>query len=154
MVRFPRRNFCSFFAFRCHLLTTTMGRRMGNTMRDMPSLPTEEQLRHSSGPAVEGVETAPLLLQGGSHEVCSAHFAVVIEYKDQEQTTELRLPQDIIATLALEAEFRDMSIIELIGALIAATMEKGLLQLILDTEKGANPQTVDLREIRISPMLV
>ena len=33
------------------------------------------------------VETAPL--QGGSHEVCSAHFAVVIEYKDQEQTTEL-----------------------------------------------------------------
>src|SRR5215510_427461 len=151
MVRFPRRKFCSFFAFRCHLL---MGRRMVNTMRDTPSLPTEEQLRHSSGPAVEGVETAPLALQGGSHEVCSAHFAVVIEYKDQEQTTELRLPQDIIATLALEAEFRDMRIGELIGALIAATMEKDLLQLILDTEKGTNPPTVDLREIRISPMLV
>jgi hypothetical protein len=84
--------------------------------------------------------------------VCSAHFAVVIEYKDQEQTTELRLPQDIIATLALEAEFRDMRIGELIGALIAATMEKDLLQLILDTEKGTKtPQTVDLREIRISP---
>jgi hypothetical protein len=69
----------------------------------------------------------------------AVHFAVVIEYKDQEQTTELRLPQDIIATLAFEAEFRDMSIDELIGALIAATMEKGLLRLILDTEKGENP---------------
>src|SRR5262249_12042705 len=85
-------------------------------------------------------------------EVCSAHFAVVIEYKDQEQTTELRLPQDIIATLALEAEFRDMRIGELIGALTAATMEKGLLQLILDTEKGTKSrQTMDLREMRISP---
>ena len=115
---------------------------MGNTVRD------------GSGPAVEKLETAPLLLQRGSYEVCSAHFAVVIEYKDQQQTTELRLPQDIIATLAFEAEFRDMRIGELIGTLIAATMEKDLLQLILDTEKGTNPQTVDLREIRISPMQV
>jgi hypothetical protein len=47
-----------------------------------------------------------------------------------------------------------MRIGELIGTLIAATMEKDLLQLILDTEKGTNPQTVDLREIRISPMQV
>jgi hypothetical protein len=66
----------------------------------------------------------------------ASHFAVVIEYKDQEQTTELPLPQAIIATLAFEAEFRDMRIDELIGALIAETMQKGLLQLILDTEKG------------------
>jgi len=117
---------------------------MGNTGRHTRLLPTEEQIQHGSGPAVGRVETAPL--QGGPHEVCSAHFAVVIEYKDQEQTTELRLPQDIIATLALEAEFRDMRIGELIGALIAGTMEKDLLQLILDTEKGTkNPQTVDLR---------
>ena len=54
--------------------------------------------------------------------------------------------------LAFEAELRDIRIGELIGALIAATMEKDLLQLILDTEKGTKtPQTVDLREIRISP---
>jgi hypothetical protein len=76
---------------------------------------------------------------GNTVREMASHFAVVIEYKDQEQTTELRLPQDIIATLAFEAEFRDMRIGELIGALIAATMEKGLLQLILDTEKGTNP---------------
>jgi hypothetical protein len=131
-----------------------MGRRMGNTVRDTALVPTEEQLRHNSGPAVGGVETTPLALQGGSHEVRSAHFAVVIEYKGEEQSTELPLPQDIIATLAFEAEFQEMGIGELIGALIAATMEKDLLQRILDTEKGTNPQTMDLREIRISPMLV
>jgi hypothetical protein len=110
-------------------------------------------MRDGSGPAAEGLKTAPLLLQRGSHEVCSPHFAVVIEYKGQEQTTELRLPQDIIATLALEAEFRDMRIGELMGALIVATMEKDLLQLILDTEKGYKPANGEFKEIRISPML-
>ena len=47
----------------------------------------------------------------------------------------MRLSQDIIAKLAFEAELRDIRIGELIGALIAATMEKDLLPLILDTEK-------------------
>jgi hypothetical protein len=52
-----------------------------------------------------------------------------------EEQLELRLPEEIITKLAIEAEVRDMGIGELIGALIAATMEKGLLQLILDAEK-------------------
>ncbi|MGA6967969.1 MAG: hypothetical protein WBZ51_30670 [Xanthobacteraceae bacterium] len=52
-----------------------------------------------------------------------------------EEQLELRLPEEIITKLAIEAEFRDMGIGELIGALIAATMEKDLLQLILDAEK-------------------
>ena len=80
------------------------------------------------------VETAPLLPEAPD-DACSAHFAIAIGYKDQEQTTEFRLPQDIITRLEFEAEFRDMGIGEVIGALIAATMEKDLLQLILDTEK-------------------
>ena len=52
-----------------------------------------------------------------------------------EEQLELRLPEEIITKLAFEAEFRGMGIGELIGALIAATMEKDLLQLILDAEK-------------------
>ena len=52
-----------------------------------------------------------------------------------EEQLELRLPEEIITKLAIEAEVRDMGIGELIGALIAATMEKDLLQLILDAEK-------------------
>ena len=45
---------------------------------------------------------------------------------------------DVIAKLAFEAEFRDIRIGELLGALIAATMEKDLLPLILDTEKDTD----------------
>ena len=53
-----------------------------------------------------------------------------------EEQLELRLPEEIITKLAFEAELRDIGIGELIGALIAATMEKDLLQqLILDAEK-------------------
>ena len=53
-----------------------------------------------------------------------------------EEQLELRLREEIITKLAFEAELRDIGISELIGALIAATMEKDLLQLILDAEKG------------------
>jgi hypothetical protein len=59
-----------------------------------------------------------------------------MQYRGDGRTTELPLTQDMITQLALEAEFRGMGIGELIGALIAATMEKDLLQqLILDAEK-------------------
>jgi hypothetical protein len=75
------------------------------------------QKEQDLGPAVEPVEAAPPL-QEGLHEACSPHFAVVIEYKDQEQMTELCLRQDILTKLAVEAEFRDMRIGELVGAFI------------------------------------
>jgi hypothetical protein len=105
---------------------------MGNTGgTSAPLQPTEEQ---DLGSAAERVQNT-LSLQEAPYEACLVHFAVVIVYKDQEQITELRLSQDIIAKLAFEAELRDIRIGELIGALIAATMEKDLLPLILDTEK-------------------
>jgi hypothetical protein len=108
--------------------------------------PTQEQ---DSGSAAERVQTAPSL-QEAANEACFAHFAVVIEYRGQEQITELRLPQDIIAKLAFEAEFRGIRIGGLIGAIIAAIMKKDLLPLILDTEEDTkNPQTVAGTEIRV-----
>ena len=54
-----------------------------------------------------------------------------MQYRGDERTTELPLTQDMITQLAFEAEFRGMGIGELIGALIAATMEKDLLQQLL-----------------------
>ena len=66
-----------------------------------------------------------------SHEARSAQLAFVVGYKDREETSELGLPEDVISRLAFEAEFRGMGIDELIGALLAAAMEKDLLQLIL-----------------------
>jgi hypothetical protein len=115
---------------------------------NVPLQPAEEQLQQGSRSAVEQVRTAPPL-QAGAHEAGSARFAIVIGYRGQERTTELRLPQNMISQLAFEAQFRDMSLGELTGALIAATMEKGLFQLILDTAK--EQQTLVLKEIRVFP---
>jgi hypothetical protein len=45
-----------------------------------------------------------------------------------ERTTELPLTLDMIGQLAFEAQFRDMSIGELLGELIIAMMKKDLFQ--------------------------
>jgi hypothetical protein len=113
--------------------------------------PTEDQLQQGSGQAVERVETAPSL-QEELHEAGSAHLAIVIGFKGKERTTELRLAPNVITKLALEAQFRGLGISELIGALVAATTEKDLFQLILKTdEMSKGPQKLAVTEIRVFP---
>jgi hypothetical protein len=107
--------------------------------------PTEEQLRRGSGPAVERVETAPPL-QEGLHETGTAHLAIMIGFKGKKRTTELPLAPDVITKLALEAEFRDPSIGELIGAVVVAATERDLFQLILKTD--ARPLDPDAHSSR------
>ena len=106
--------------------------------------------RSRRGPSHDSTLVTPHNAPFSTYKACFAHFAVVIEYREQEQITELRLPQDIIAKLAFEAEFRGIRIGGLIGAIIAAIMKKDLLPLILDTEEDTkNPQTVAGTEIRV-----
>jgi hypothetical protein len=81
---------------------------------------------------------------------CHVRPSLVIEYRGQERVTELGLAPHIITKLALEAQFRNMSIGELIGALVTAMTEKNLFQLMLDTEGNAKaPPSLDMREIRV-----
>ena len=61
----------------------------------------------------------------------SASFAIRMQYKGKERTTELPLTQDMIRQLAFEAEFRGMCISELVGELIVAISKKDLFQLVL-----------------------
>ena len=61
-----------------------------------------------------------------TREVGSANIAIRMQYKGMERTTELPLSLDEVARLAWEAEFRDMSIGQFIGELIAAMVTKGL----------------------------
>jgi hypothetical protein len=112
--------------------------------------PTEEQLQQGSGPAVERVETAPPLQERLHEAAGSAHLAIVIGFKGKERTTELHLAPNVITKLAFEAEFRGLSIGELIGALVAATTEKDLFQLILKTDE-MSPQKLAVTEIRVFP---
>jgi hypothetical protein len=77
-------------------------------------------------------------------------LAIVIGFKGKERTTELRLAPNVITKLALEAQFRGLGISELIGALVAATTEKDLFQLILKTdEMSKGPQKLAVTEIRV-----
>jgi len=61
-----------------------------------------------------------------------ANLALRMRYRDDERTTELLLTQDMIWQLAFEAQFRDMSIGELVGELIIAIMKKDLFQQVLE----------------------
>jgi hypothetical protein len=57
------------------------------------------------------------------NEPGAATFAIIMQYRGKERTTELPLTRDIIGQLAFEATFRKVSIGELIGGLIVAVVK-------------------------------
>ena len=61
-----------------------------------------------------------------------AMFALRMEYKGQEQSTDLSLDEEMLGQLAIEAEIRGMRIGELLAALIPEIVKKDLFQLISD----------------------
>jgi hypothetical protein len=61
-----------------------------------------------------------------------ANLALRIRYRGNERTSELSLTQDMIWQLAFEAQFRNMSIGELIGELLIAMMKRDLFQHVLE----------------------
>ena len=58
------------------------------------------------------------------NEPGAATFAIRIQYRGKEQTTELPLTQDMMGQLALEATLRKVSIGEFIGELIVAVVKQ------------------------------
>ena len=88
---------------------------------DVPLPPINEQPQQNS-------QSGPAELK---NEVDSANLALVMQYRGDERTTELPLTQDMIWQLAFEAQFRDMSIGELIGEVTTVIMKKDPFQLVL-----------------------
>jgi hypothetical protein len=68
-------------------------------------------------------------------EADAASFAIRMQYRGEERTTELPLTQHMIGQLAFEAAFRNVTIGELIGELIVAVVNKDLLQAVLEHKK-------------------
>jgi hypothetical protein len=68
-------------------------------------------------------------------DASAASFAIRMQYRGEERTTELPLTQGMIGQLAFEAAFRNVTIGELIGQLIVAVQEKDLLQTVLEYKK-------------------
>ena len=85
------------------------------------------------------LETRPMqdteLLNGGekprADRSASMTLAITMHYKEKEKTRELPLTPDTIGRIALEAEFRDLGIAELIARLIAAAIEKDMIDVVL-----------------------
>jgi hypothetical protein len=65
----------------------------------------------------------------------AASFAIKMQYRGEERTTELPFAHDMIGLLAFEAAFRNVMIGELIGELIIAVVNKDLLQEVLEHNK-------------------
>jgi hypothetical protein len=62
----------------------------------------------------------------------SANLALIMRYRGYECTTELSLPEGAVGQLTIEAQFRRMSVGQLVGSLIKATMERDLCRQVLD----------------------
>jgi hypothetical protein len=67
-----------------------------------------------------------------TNDVDGANLALRLQYRGDQRTTELLLTQDMIRQLVFEAQFRDMSIGELVGEVIIGVMKKDLFQQVLE----------------------
>jgi hypothetical protein len=70
-----------------------------------------------------------------ANEAGTASFAIRMQYRGEERTTELPLTQDMIGQLAFEAAFRNVSIGELIGKVILGVLKEDLLQTVLERKE-------------------
>jgi hypothetical protein len=76
---------------------------------------------------------APHLDEIGYQQPGSTNLVLKMQYRGLEQVIPLRLSNDAITTLALEAQLRDIGLGQLVSTLIGAAMAKGLPQ-VLDSE--------------------
>jgi hypothetical protein len=101
---------------------------------DVPSQPTEQQ-QNSQGAVAQAQGATSHQERARTNEAGVANFAIKMQYRGEERTTELPLTQDMIRQLAFEAQFRDMSIGGLVGELIKAMMKKDLFQHALESNQ-------------------
>jgi len=105
--------------------TYTASRRGGVPL---PPISGQPQQNSQSGPVEQPQATTPHEERARTDE---ANLALRMTYRGQERTRELPLTQDMITQLAFEAQFRNMSIGELVGELLIAIMKRDIFQHVL-----------------------
>ena len=75
----------------------------------------------------------------GKERARSANLALTLQYRGFERATPLRLSNDAIAMLALEAEVRKVSLGQLVGMLIEAAIAQDLAR-VLDKTPADEPE--------------
>src|SRR6516164_7731273 len=107
--------------------TYTASRRGG-----VPAISGQPQQNSQSGPVEQPQATTPHEERARTDEMGLANFALRMKYRGDERTSELPLTQDMIRQLAFEAQFRNMSIGELVGELFIAMMKRDLFHHVLE----------------------
>ena len=109
--------------------TYTASRRGG-----VPPMNGQPQQNSQSGPVEQPQATTP-------HEERARRtdLALRMKYRGHERTKELPLTQDMIGQLAFEAQFRNMSIGELVGELLTEIMKRDLFQHVLLEPNSKQP---------------
>jgi hypothetical protein len=75
----------------------------------------------------------------GDEQARSANLALTMQYRGLEETIPLRLSNEDIGKLALEAELREISLGQLVGMLIEAAMAQDLSR-VLDKKPAEEPE--------------
>jgi len=99
----------------------------------LPPIKEQPQQNSQSGPAEQRHQERAI-----KNELDLANLALRMQYRGDERTTELLLTQDMIWQLAFEAQFREMSIGELVGELLIVIMKKDLFQQVLPPKLQAS----------------
>jgi hypothetical protein len=99
--------------------------------------PITEQHQQGSQLASRAQTRTQPRAQSEAPDAIGARFSIKIRYKGEERTTELPLTNPMISRLALEAEFRDMRICDLVSELLMAAMRNDVVRPLLDPQKAA-----------------
>jgi hypothetical protein len=91
----------------------------------LPPISGQPQQNSQSGPVEQPQATTPHEERARTDET---GLALRMKYRGDERTSELPLTQDMIRQLAFEAQFRNMSIGELVGELLTAIVKRDLFQ--------------------------
>ena len=98
---------------------------------------TKEALERNSRPALVKPEAAPCQECGNrANEAAAASFAVQMQYRGEERTTEIPLTQDMMRQLAVEAWLRDMKMGEVVSEVIIGVIKGNLFHPVLDRTKS------------------
>lgn len=113
---------------------------------EMPLPLTKKQSEESQPGLLEQVQASTACQEDAkrANEGGPVNFAIWMQYRGQQRTTELALSQQTVRQLAFEAEFRNMRIGEFVGEVIAAMLRKNLLQAVLEQkEPRTSPSRVE-----------
>jgi len=107
--------------------STYIASRRGGVL--LPPISGQPQQNSQSGPVEQHQATTPHEERARTDET---GLALRMKYRGDERTSELPLTQDMIRQLAFEAQFRNMSIGELVGELVIAIMKRDIFQHVLE----------------------